>query len=98
MENIGICLPDTGYLPAVREITQRYGTMLIFDEVKTGLTRRLRRGDGSTSGCSPISSTLAKSIGGGFPGRCLRRPPGPDGPDHRRQGAAPRHLQRQTRW
>lgn len=38
MENIGICLPDPGYLEAVREITTRYGTLLIFDEVKTGIT------------------------------------------------------------
>ena len=34
MENIGICLPDDGYLAAVREITERHGTLLIFDEVK----------------------------------------------------------------
>src|SRR5690606_36848152 len=37
MENIGICLPDPGYLEAVREITERYGALLIFDEVKTGI-------------------------------------------------------------
>ena len=38
MENIGICLPEPGYLEAVREVTERHGTMLIFDEVKTGIT------------------------------------------------------------
>src|SRR6476619_1841483 len=38
MENIGICLPDPDYLQAIREITQRYGTLLIFDEVKTCIT------------------------------------------------------------
>ena len=38
MQNIGICLPEPGYLEAVREITERYGTLLIFDEVKTGIT------------------------------------------------------------
>ena len=38
MENIGICLPQPGYLEAVREITRSYGTLLIFDEVKTGIT------------------------------------------------------------
>ena len=38
MENIGICLPDPGYLEAVREITRQYGTLLLFDEVKTGIT------------------------------------------------------------
>jgi glutamate-1-semialdehyde aminotransferase len=44
MENIGICLPEPGYLQAVREICDKYGTLLIFDEVKTGPHRRLRRG------------------------------------------------------
>ncbi len=38
MQNIGICKPLDGYLQAVREITQRYGTLLVFDEVKTGIT------------------------------------------------------------
>ena len=38
MQNIGICLPQPGYLQAVRAITKRHGTVLIFDEVKTGIT------------------------------------------------------------
>jgi glutamate-1-semialdehyde 2,1-aminomutase len=66
MQNIGICLPQPGYLEAVREITERYGTLLIFDEVKTGITA----GYGGASGCfgvTPDLVTLAKSIGGGFP-------------------------------
>ena len=66
MENIGICLPDPGYLQAVREITRRYGTLLIFDEVKTGITAGW---GGATMrfGVEPDLITLAKSIGGGFP-------------------------------
>jgi glutamate-1-semialdehyde 2,1-aminomutase len=66
MENIGICLPDDGYLEAVREITTRYGTLLIFDEVKTGITAGY---GGATAryGVQPDLVTLAKSIGGGFP-------------------------------
>lgn len=66
MENIGICLPDDGYLQAVREITERYGTLLIFDEVKTGITAGY---GGATNqlGVRPDLVTLAKSIGGGFP-------------------------------
>ena len=66
MENIGICLPDDGYLEAVREITERHGTLLIFDEVKTGITA----GYGGASahfGVTPDLIALAKSIGGGFP-------------------------------
>src|SRR5918993_2789045 len=66
MQNIGICMPLPGYLEAVREITERYGTLLIFDEVKTGITA----GYGGASGyfgVVPDVVTLAKSIGGGFP-------------------------------
>ena len=66
MENIGICLPDDGYLQAVREITRRHGTLLILDEVKTGITAGY---GGATRhfGIEPDLVTLAKSIGGGFP-------------------------------
>ncbi len=66
MENIGICLPDDGYLQAVRDICSRYGTLLIFDEVKTGITAGY---GGATAyyGVQPDVVTLAKSIGGGFP-------------------------------
>ena len=66
MENIGICMPDPGYLEAVREITERHGTLLIFDEVKTGITAGY---GGATNqlGVRPDLITLAKSIGGGFP-------------------------------
>jgi len=66
MENIGICLPEPGYLEAVREICDRYGTLLIFDEVKTGITAGY---GGATKklGVAPDLITLAKSIGGGFP-------------------------------
>jgi glutamate-1-semialdehyde 2,1-aminomutase len=66
MENIGICLPQPGYLEAVREITTRHGTLLIFDEVKTGLTAGYG-GAAKHFGVEPDLITLAKSIGGGFP-------------------------------
>ena len=66
MQNIGICLPQPGYLQQVREITQRYGTLLIFDEVKTGITAGYGGASGQL-GVSPDLITLAKSIGGGFP-------------------------------
>ena len=66
MENIGICVPQPGYLEAVRELTERHGTLLIFDEVKTGITAGY---GGATAhfGVQPDLVTLAKSIGGGFP-------------------------------
>jgi glutamate-1-semialdehyde 2,1-aminomutase len=66
MENIGICLPQPGYLQQVREITQRYGTLLIFDEVKTGITAGWAGATGAL-GVQPDLVALAKSIGGGFP-------------------------------
>ncbi len=66
MENIGICLPDDGYLQACREICDKHGTLLIFDEVKTGITAGY---GGATNqlGVRPDLIALAKSIGGGFP-------------------------------
>jgi glutamate-1-semialdehyde 2,1-aminomutase len=66
MENIGICLPQPGYLQAVREITERYGTLLIFDEVKTGITAGWSGATGAFD-VLPDLVSLAKSIGGGFP-------------------------------
>jgi len=66
MENIGICLPDEGYLQAVREITRRYGTLLLFDEVKTGITASWR-GAAGRFGVLPDLITIGKSIGGGLP-------------------------------
>ena len=66
MENIGIVLPQAGYLAKVRELTRKYGTMLIFDEVKTGITVGW---GGATKhfGVQPDLICLAKSIGGGLP-------------------------------
>src|SRR5919108_2419435 len=37
MMNLGVVLPEPGYLEAVRELTRRHDVLLIFDEVKTGL-------------------------------------------------------------
>ena len=66
MENIGICLPQAGYLQQVREVTQRHGTLLIFDEVKTGITAGWGGATG-VLGVQPDLVALAKSIGGGLP-------------------------------
>ena len=55
MENIGICLPEPGYLEAVREITRRHGTLLIFDEVKTGITAGWGGATGALRRASPTS-------------------------------------------
>lgn len=66
MMNLGVVLPEPGYLDAVREITSRHGIVLIFDEVKTGLA--IAAG-GATErfGVLPDMVTLAKCLGGGMP-------------------------------
>lgn len=66
MMNLGMVLPDEGYLAKAKEICHRNGALLIFDEVKTGCT--LAAG-GATErfGVVPDLVTLAKSIGGGVP-------------------------------
>jgi glutamate-1-semialdehyde 2,1-aminomutase len=66
MMNLGIILPEPGYLEEVRAITKRHGIVLIFDEVKTGLT--IAAG-GATErfGVVPDMVTLAKALGGGLP-------------------------------
>jgi glutamate-1-semialdehyde 2,1-aminomutase len=65
LENIGIVLPDAGYLERVRELCDQYGIILIFDEVKTGLTAG-HQGAAQRLGVQPDLITLAKSIGGGM--------------------------------
>jgi glutamate-1-semialdehyde 2,1-aminomutase len=64
--NLGVVLPEPGYLEAVREITHRHGVLLIFDEVKTGLC--IAAGGGTERfGVTPDLVTLAKALGGGLP-------------------------------
>jgi glutamate-1-semialdehyde 2,1-aminomutase len=65
MTNIGIVLPEPGYLAAVRELTRAYGTLLINDETHT-----LSVGPGGCTGAwrlEPDIVTIGKSIGGGIP-------------------------------
>jgi glutamate-1-semialdehyde 2,1-aminomutase len=63
MMNLGIVLPEPGYLEAVREITRKHGIVLIFDEVKTGMC--IAAG-GATErfGVTPDMVTLAKALDG----------------------------------
>jgi glutamate-1-semialdehyde 2,1-aminomutase len=66
MMNLGVVLPEPGYLEGVRALTRKHDIVLIFDEVKTGLT--IAPG-GATEyfGVSPDMVTLAKALGGGLP-------------------------------
>jgi len=66
LENISIVLPDAGYLAGVREACDRHGVLLVFDEVKTGLTAGYA-GASQRLGIRPDLVCLAKSIGGGLP-------------------------------
>ena len=66
LENLSIILPDEGYLQGVRELCDKYDIVLIFDEVKTGLTAGAR-GAAGRLGVKPDLITMAKSIGGGLP-------------------------------
>ena len=66
LENVGIILPDEGYLESVRALCDEYKIVLIFDEVKTGLTAG-PQGASQRLGVIPDLICLAKSIGGGIP-------------------------------
>jgi glutamate-1-semialdehyde 2,1-aminomutase len=65
MMNLGVILPEPGYLEAVRELTKRLGVLLIFDEVKTGLVVAAG-GAIERYGVTPDIVTLAKALGGGL--------------------------------
>jgi glutamate-1-semialdehyde 2,1-aminomutase len=66
MMNIGIVVPEPGYLDAARELCTRHGVVLIFDEVKSGAT--IAAG-GATErfGVQPDLACFAKAIAGGVP-------------------------------
>jgi glutamate-1-semialdehyde 2,1-aminomutase len=66
MCNTGCILPKPGYLEAMRELTQKAGIVLIFDEVITGFRLGLAGAQGRL-GIKPDLSVFAKGIGGGFP-------------------------------
>ncbi|MFO1487122.1 MAG: glutamate-1-semialdehyde 2,1-aminomutase [Verrucomicrobiota bacterium] len=64
--NAGLYLPRPGYLEFLREITQKHGALLIFDEVMTGF--RLSAGGAQVRfGITPDLSCFGKVIGGGLP-------------------------------
>ena len=66
MMNLGVVLPEPGYLEAVRDLTRRHGVVLIFDEVKTGLCVA-PGGATEKFGVLPDMVTMAKALGGGLP-------------------------------
>ena len=96
MENIGICLP-AARLPARRcaRSPARHGTLLIFDEVKTGITAGWGGATGALRRRSPTSSRWPSRSAAACPSaRSAARQEYMD-QITAGQGAAPRHLQRQ---
>ncbi len=64
--NMGVVLPEAGFLEFLREITKQYGALLIFDEVITGFRLALG-GAQEYYGIVPDLTTLGKIVGGGMP-------------------------------
>ena len=90
--NTNFIFPRAGYLEAVKEICERNGALLIFDEVITGFRVALG-GAQELTGVEPDLATYAKSLAGGIPDRDASRPPRHYGNARRRQGATRRQLQ-----
>jgi glutamate-1-semialdehyde 2,1-aminomutase len=64
--NMGLVLPQPGYLQALRDACTRYGALLVFDEVMSGF-RVARGGAQEREGIVPDLTALGKVIGGGLP-------------------------------
>ncbi len=64
--NMGLVLPEAGFLEHLRKVTNKYGAVLIFDEVMTGF-RIAKGGCAEYFGVTPDLWTFGKIIGGGLP-------------------------------
>ena len=64
--NMGLVLPQPGFLAGLRDLCTRYGALLVFDEVITGF-RVDYRGAQGRFGIMPDLTTFGKIIGGGLP-------------------------------
>ncbi len=64
--NAGLVFPNEGYLEFLREITEKHGALLIFDEVMTGF-RVAKGGVQELVGITPDLTAMGKVIGGGLP-------------------------------
>lgn len=63
----GIVLSDPDYLPAVRRMCDETGTLMILDEIQTGMGRTGKLFAHEHSGIAPDIMTLAKALGNGLP-------------------------------
>ena len=66
LQNIGVVKPKPGYLQGLRDLADRYGFVLIFDEVKTGFRSSLG-GYQALAGVTADLSTYGKAVANGFP-------------------------------
>ncbi|SFB94706.1 glutamate-1-semialdehyde 2,1-aminomutase [Spirosoma endophyticum] len=64
--NMGCVLPEPGFLEGIRDLCDRHGVVLIFDEVMTGF-RLAKGGAQERFGITPDLTTMGKIIGGGMP-------------------------------
>ncbi|MFI8997930.1 acetylornithine transaminase [Streptomyces sp. NPDC053542] len=63
----GVIVPPAGYLQAAREITHATGTLLVLDEIQTGIGRTGHWLEAQAQGVEADIVTLAKGLGGGLP-------------------------------
>ena len=68
--NVGAILPEEGYLEGLRDLTQRTGVVLIFDEVVTGFRHGLG-GYQKVAGVTPDIAVFGKAIANGYPLACV---------------------------
>jgi len=66
LQNIGVVPPRAGYLRGLRDVTERHGALLVFDEVKTGFRSALG-GYQSIAGVRPDLSVFGKAVANGYP-------------------------------
>jgi len=66
LQNIGVVKPEPGYLEGLRALCDRTGTVLVFDEVKTGFRHALG-GYQAIAGVVPDLCTFGKAVANGYP-------------------------------
>jgi acetylornithine/N-succinyldiaminopimelate aminotransferase len=63
----GVRVPDNAFLRGLRELCDKHGLLLIFDEVQTGMGRSGELFAYQRTGVEPDIMAVAKALGGGFP-------------------------------
>ena len=66
LQNVGVILPKPGYLAGLRDLCLAHGSVLVFDEVKTGFRSSLG-GHAQVSGVKPDLAVYGKAIANGYP-------------------------------